>query len=197
MNKIVEYFLNKKKEREERARLKKAANRFKEDQFSVSTYKKAMKIAEKMSNEEAIQNAISEIKYYNKAKLIESKVRLLLQSHRINEPDSFSTSDSKLKEAIYVLDVKGLELPKDILTKPQITEDEIRAGLLRACIEIQAQMQYYDISQEETNKVVKKFQDITAKEIKDGNYPKASKDSDSIAKRYSKPEIFHNSQEER
>lgn len=149
MNKIVEYFLNKKKEREERARLKKAANRFKEDQFSVSTYKKAMKIAEKMSNEEAIQNAISEIKYYNKAKLIESKVRLLLQSHRINEPDSFSTSDSKLKEAIYVLDVKGLELPKDILTKPQITEDEIRAGLLRACIEIQAQMQYYDISQEE------------------------------------------------
>ena len=47
------------------------------------------------------------------------------------------------------------------------------------------------------NKVVKKFQDITAKEIKDGNYPKASKDSDSIAKRYSKPEIFHNSQEER
>lgn len=197
MNKIVEYFLNKKKEREERARLKKAANRFKEDQFSVSTYKKAMKIAEKMSNEEAIQNAISEIKYYNKAKLIESKVRLLLQSHRINEPDSFSTSDSKLKEAIYVLDVKGLELPKDILTKPQITEDEIRAGLLRACIEIQAQMQYYDISQEEINKVVKKFQDITAKEIKDGNYPKASKDSDSIAKRYSKPEIFHNSQEER
>ena len=150
-----------------------------------------------MSNEEAIQNAISEIKYYNKAKLIESKVRLLLQSHRINEPDSFSTSDSKLKEAIYVLDVKGLELPKDILTKPQITEDEIRAGLLRACIEIQAQMQYYDISQEEINKVVKKFQDITAKEIKDGNYPKASKDSDSIAKRYSKPEIFHNSQEER
>lgn len=197
MNKIVEYFLNKKKEREEKARLKKAANRFKEDQFSVSTYKKAMKIAEKMSNEEAIQNAISEIKYYNKAKLIESKVRLLLQSHRINEPDSFSTSDSKLKEAIYVLDVKGLELPKDILTKPQITEDEIRAGLLRACIEIQAQMQYYDISQEEINKVVKKFQDITAKEIKDGNYPKASKDSDSIAKRYSKPEIFHNSQEER
>ena len=197
MNKIVEYFLNNKKEREERARLKKAANRFKEDQFSVSTYKKAMKIAEKMSNEEAIQNAISEIKYYNKAKLIESKVRLLLQSHRINEPDSFSTSDSKLKEAIYVLDVKGLELPKDILTKPQITEDEIRAGLLRACIEIQAQMQYYDISQEEINKVVKKFQDITAKEIKDGNYPKASKDSDSIAKRYSKPEIFHNSQEER
>lgn len=197
MNKIVEYFLNKKKEREERARLKKAANRFKEDQFSVSTYKKAMKIAEKMSNEESIQNAISEIKYYNKAKLIESKVRLLLQSHRINEPDSFSTSDSKLKEAIYVLDVKGLELPKDILTKPQITEDEIRAGLLRACIEIQAQMQYYDISQEEINKVVKKFQDITAKEIKDGNYPKASKDSDSIAKRYSKPEIFHNSQEER
>ena len=197
MNKIVEYFLNKKKEREERARLKKAANRFKEDQFSVSTYKKAMKIAEKMSNEEAIQNAISEIKYYNKAKLIESKVRLLLQSHRINEPDSFSTSDSKLKEAIYVLDVKGLELPKDILTKPQITEDEIRAGLLRACIEIQAQMQYYDISQEEINKVVKKFQDITAKEIKDGNYPKASKDSDSIAKRYYKTEIFHNSQEER
>ena len=197
MNKIVEYFLNKKKEREERARLKKAANRFKEDQFSVSTYKKAMKIAEKMSNEEAIQNAISEIKYYNKAKLIESKVRLLLQSHRINEPDSFSTSDSKLKEAIYVLDVKGLELPKDILTKPQITEDEIRAGLLRACIEIQAQMQYYDISQEEINKVVKKFQDITAKEIKEENYPKSSKDSDSIAKRYSKPEIFHNSQEER
>lgn len=170
-----------------------AAKRFPEDRFLTPVYIRAMHKAEEISDEDAILNVIKEKQYYERAKIIEDKVRILLQRHQILVPPILKVSDVDLKEAIYVLDVKGLEMPNMPLEKTEITIDEIKAGLYRACVGIQSLMKYYNIPEEEIEDMVNQLKNIDDEEIKDGNYQKSSMNSDYVANRYAVPEIFRQS----
>lgn len=193
MGKIKEYFLKIKKEREQKKMLMDAAKRFPKDRFLKPAYIRAMHKADEISDEDAIINAIKEKQYYERAKIIEDKVRIILQRHQITEPATFEVSDANLKEAIYVLDVKGLEMPNMPLDETEITIDEIKAGLYRACIGIQASMKYFEIPEEEIEEMVNQLKNMEDGEIKDGDYQKTSMNSAYVANRYAVPEIFEQS----
>ena len=179
VEKIVNYFKERKAKKEERLMLS-------EGKYLSPLYKRALATAEKISDEDAIKSAIGEKQGYDRAKAVGEEVRKLLAEHgfymSFGEYPSFEVDDIDLEEAMCVLEIKGLKMPEIQLEESQITAEEIRNGLNRACRAISANLQYYNMAQEQIDALIGNIKIIG--NSAERNYPTKPSKGESFASRY-------------
>jgi len=154
--------------------------------------KRAIEEANKISNEEAIENVKRESLYYRKAKAVEKIVQDILKKHQIMEPPLLITYDSELQRAKAILDIKGLSMPDTQSEEIVITKEDIKAGLYRAWVGVNGLLEYYEFPQESIDKNGEIFKKLIENEIPVEYESDLEPSSNYFAKRYAVPKLIYN-----
>ena len=126
---------------------------------SIMGYNHLEEEAAKLTDQEAINNALSEYYNYQKSKVIEDEVESILKKNNYYVIIMEKTDDEKLKKAIKILDIKGLSMPNEC-EEIVVTRSDIAQGLENAMKTMAQISNMYGGSIDSISTMVKNIQKI-------------------------------------